>query len=92
MVFYVLTWSVCVYDGSADGTFLIQLEKLEATKNQEEEEEPCKQPLLISHVGESKENEIVHRRGPVKKPSPRERVLNQGISTTGSPPKKLKKA
>lgn len=75
-----------------DGTFLIQLEKLEATKNQEEEEEPCKQPLLISHVGESKENEIVHRRGPVKKPSPRERVLDQGISTTGSPPKKLKKA
>ncbi|WZZ75534.1 hypothetical protein YC2023_086904 [Brassica napus] len=74
-----------------DGTFLIQLEKLEATKNQEEEE-PCKQPLLIRHVGESKENEIVHRRGPVKKPSPRERVLDQGISTTGSPPKKLKKA
>ncbi|KAF3591691.1 hypothetical protein DY000_02026790 [Brassica cretica] len=73
------------------GTFLIQLEKLEATKNQEEEE-PCKQPLLIRHVGESKENEIVHRRGPVKKPSPRERVLDQGISTTGSPPKKLKKA
>ncbi|KAF8096762.1 hypothetical protein N665_0301s0010 [Sinapis alba] len=63
---------------------ICQLEQLEATKNQEEEEEeePCKQPLLI-----------VHRRGLVKKPSPRERVLDQGISTTsGSPPKKLKKA
>ncbi|XP_056863337.1 ubiquitin carboxyl-terminal hydrolase 20 [Raphanus sativus] len=73
--------------------FQFQVKKLEATKNQEEEEEeePCKQPLLISHVAESKEDEIVHRRGLMKKPLPRGRVLDQAISTSGSPPKKLKK-
>ncbi|CAH8392534.1 unnamed protein product [Eruca vesicaria subsp. sativa] len=63
-----------------EGTFQSQLD------------ERCKQPLLVSHVPESKETENVHRRGLMKKPSPRERVLDQGISTTGSPPKKLKKA
>lgn len=75
----------------AEGISQFQFDKLEATKNQEEEE-PCKQPLLKGHVAESKENEIVLRRGLMKKPSPRERVLDRGISTTGSPPKKLKKA
>ncbi|KAG2242206.1 hypothetical protein Bca4012_014298 [Brassica carinata] len=74
-----------------EGISQFQLEKLEATKNREEEE-PCKQPLLKGHVAESKENEIVLRRGLMKKTSPRERVLDCGISTTGSPPKKLKKA
>lgn len=78
---------VCVL---AEEVFQFQVKELEATKNQEEEE-PCKQPLLISHVAESKGDEIVHRRGLMKKPLPRGRVLDQAISTSGSPPKKLKK-
>lgn len=90
MLNYLVVLCVSLCDDSAEGTFKTLLMQLEETiKN----EEPCKQPLLVSDVADSKEAEFAHR-DLVKKPSPRAReLLDQAISTTcGSPPKKIKTA
>lgn len=68
------TYLVYVCDDFAEGNFQIQLERVEAKKNYEEEE-PYKQPLLISLM---------------KKPPPRDRELDEAMSTSGSAQKKLK--
>ncbi|KAJ0251297.1 Ubiquitin carboxyl-terminal hydrolase 20 [Hirschfeldia incana] len=70
-------FSPCLINSSPkqlEGNFRIQLEQVEAKKNQEEEE-PCKQPLLISLM---------------KKPPPRDRELDEAMSTSVSAQKKIK--
>ncbi|XP_018449982.2 ubiquitin carboxyl-terminal hydrolase 20 [Raphanus sativus] len=58
-----------------EGSFRIQLGQVETTKNQEEEES-CKEPLLIRSL--------------MKKPPPRDRELDEPMSTSGSAQKKIK--
>lgn len=75
-------------DDSAEGTFQMQLSQIEEIAKSQE---PWKQPLSsISNIADSMEAEFVNG-DLLKKPSPRAReLLDQAISTTGSPPKKLK--
>ncbi|KAG7547113.1 Ubiquitin specific protease domain [Arabidopsis suecica] len=71
-----------------EGTFQVQLSQIEEIAKSQE---PWKQPLSsISNIADSMEAEFVNG-DLMKKPSPRAReLLDQAISTTGSPPKKLK--
>jgi hypothetical protein len=88
MEFGSLLGGVCVCGDSAERTFEMQLLQMEETTKSQE---PWKQPLSsISNIADSMEAEFVYG-DLMKKPSPRAReLLDQAISTNGSPPKKLK--